>query len=65
MKSVQSMFSENGTQMKRIQRIDAETTFTPRSVRAKHFSPLYTPPSVQNPSNRFNPCSDKEERTQK
>jgi hypothetical protein len=48
---------KNGTPMKRIQLIDTETTFTPRSVRAKHFSPLHTPTSVQNPFNLCRPCS--------
>jgi hypothetical protein len=43
--------------MKRIQLIDTETTFTPRFVRAKHFSPLHTPTSVQNPFNPSNPRS--------
>ena len=48
---------KNGTLMKRIHPINTDTTFTPRSVRAKHFSPLNTPPSVQNRFNLCCPCS--------
>ena len=33
---------KNGTLMKRIHPINTDTTFTPRSVRAKHFSPLHS-----------------------